>query len=124
MQIYLYLLIMTTLLFILICYGACNNMIYGSIFEGWRNFLSKFGKGGYSLYKLFNCFMCLGTWMGFAITVIMRFFDYTKFTPMGSLGVENIYLIIFFNGLIASAGVWLIHTLQEALERAFTSNQE
>jgi hypothetical protein len=115
---------MTTLLFILICYGACNNMIYGSIFEGWRNFLSKFGKGGYSLYKLFNCFMCLGTWMGFAITVIMRFFDYTKFTPMGSLGVENIYLIIFFNGLIASAGVWLIHTLQEALERAFTSNQE
>jgi hypothetical protein len=26
--------------------------------------------------------------------------------------------------LIASAGVWLIHTLQEALERAFTSNQE
>lgn len=115
---------MTTLLFILICYGACNNMIYGSIFEGWRNFLSKFGKGGYSLYKLFNCFMCLATWMGFAITVIMRFFDYTKFTPMGSLGVENIYLIIFFNGLIASAGVWLIHTLQEALERAFTSNQE
>ena len=119
-----YLFIMTTFIFILICYGACNNMIYGSIFEGWRNFLSKFGTGGYSLYKLFNCFMCLGTWMGFAITLIMGVFGYGKFTPTGSLGIENIYLMMFLNGLLSSAGVWLIHTLQEALEQVFTSNQE
>lgn len=117
MQIYVYLMIMTTLIFILICYGACNNMIYGSIFEGWRNFLGHFGKGGYSLHKLFNCFMCLGTWMGFAITLIMNYFGYAKLTPMGSLGVENIYLMTFLNGLVASGGVWLTHTLQEYLER-------
>jgi len=43
---------------------------------------------------------------------------------MGSLGVENIYLMTFLNGLLAAAGVWLIHTLQETLERAFTSDQE
>ena len=115
---------MTTLIFILICYGACNNMIYGSLFEGWRKFLSKFGTGGYSLYKLFTCFLCLGTWMGFAITLIMSYFGYGKFTPMGSLGIENIYLMTFLNGLISTAGVWITHTLQEALERAFTSNQE
>lgn len=117
MQIYVYLLIMTTLIFILICYGACNNMIYGSIFEGWRNFLGHFGKGGYSLHKLFNCFMCLGTWMGFAITLIMNYFGHAKLTPMGSLGVENIYLMTFLNGLVAAGGVWLVHTLQEHLER-------
>jgi hypothetical protein len=111
---------MITLIFILICYGACNNMIYGSVFEGWRNFLAKFGTGGYSLHKLFNCFMCLGTWMGFAISFIMYYLGYANLTPMGSLGVTNLYLMVFLNGLLSAAGVWLTHTIQEAFERAFT----
>jgi hypothetical protein len=115
---------METLIFILICYGACNNMIYGSIFQGWRDMLAKFGTGGYSIHKLFTCFMCLGTWMGFAVSFIMFLMGYTKLTPVGSLGVENVYLMVFLNGLLATAGVWLIHTLQEFLERGFTNNKE
>jgi hypothetical protein len=107
---------MITILFILICYGACNNIIYGSLFEGFRQFLAKFGKGGYSFYKLFTCFMCLGTWMGFAISAIMTYFGYQHLTPMGSIGVDNLYLMIFLNGLVSTGGVWLTHTLQEALE--------
>jgi len=113
---------MTLLLFILICYGACNNLIYGSIFEGFRNLLAKLGTGGKSLHKLFTCFMCLGTWMGFAVTLIFNYFGYLALTPMASLGMTNLYLIVFFNGLISTAGVWLIHTLQEALERAFNND--
>lgn len=111
---------MITLLFVLICYGACNNMIYGSVFEGFRNFLSKFGTGGYSIHKLFTCFMCLGTWMGFGLSYILTYFGYNKLTPMGSIGLDNLYLMTFLNGLVAAGGVWLIHTIQEALERAFT----
>jgi hypothetical protein len=49
---------MNTVIFLLICYGACNNLIYGSLFEGFRQYLTKFGTGGYSLHKLFTCFMC------------------------------------------------------------------
>jgi hypothetical protein len=108
---------METIIFILISYGACNNMIYGSIFEGWRNTLSKLGTSGYSLHKLFTCFMCLGTWMGFAISAIMLQFGYGHLTPVGSIGVEDPYLIVFLNGLLSAAGVWLIHTVQEAFER-------
>ncbi len=63
--------------------------------------------------------MCLGTWMGFAITAIMIHFGYSKLTPMGSLGVDNYYLVIFLNGLIAAAGVWLVNTIQDAFERGF-----
>lgn len=110
---------MITLIFILICYGACNNMIWGSIFEGFRTFLSKFGTGGYSLHKLFTCFMCLGTWMGFAVTLIMNYFGYITLTPIGSLGITNLGLVVFLNGLLASAGVWLCNTIQDALERGF-----
>ena len=110
---------MITLIFILVCYGACNNLIYGSVFEGFRQQLAKFGTGGYSLHKLFTCFMCLGTWMGFAVSAILAMFGYAKLTPMGSLGVENTYLMVFFNGLLSAGGVWLFHTIQEAFERAF-----
>jgi hypothetical protein len=94
-------------------------MIWGSIFEGFRNFLAKFGTGSYSIHKLFSCFMCLGTWMGFAITYIMNYFGYLSLTPIGSLGIENLYLVMFLNGLLSSAGVWLLNTLQDALERGF-----
>jgi hypothetical protein len=110
---------MITLIFILICYGACNNIIWGSIFEGFRTFLSKFGTGGYSLHKLFTCFMCLGTWMGFAISLIMTANGYGHLTPVGSLGVNNLFLMTFLNGLLATAGVWLINTVQDAFERGF-----
>jgi hypothetical protein len=105
---------MTTVIFILMCYGACNNLIYGSLFEGFRKFLSKFGTGGYSIHKLFTCFMCLGTWMGFAISAILYHFNYSFLTPMGMI-TEPI-LMIFLNGLVSAGGVWLLHTFQEALE--------
>jgi hypothetical protein len=38
---------------------------------------------------------------------------------MGAFGVTNIGLMIFMNGLLSTAGVWIIHTIQEAFERAF-----
>lgn len=113
---------MITLLFLLTCYGACNNMIYGSIFEGFRNFLSNFGTGGYSIHKLFSCFMCLGTWMGFAISYILIRLGLPQLTPWGSYELNNPYLVIFLNGLLSGGGVWLIHTIQEAFERAFVKS--
>lgn len=111
---------MNTVIFLLVCYGACNNLIYGSLFEGFRQYLTKFGTGGYSLHKLFTCFMCLGTWMGFAISAIFTYFGYASLTPIGFIGVTNVYLLIFLNGLVSTGGVWLIHTFQETLERAFS----
>jgi hypothetical protein len=64
--------------------------------------------------------MCLGTWMGFSISFIFIYFGYSDLTPVGSMGVSEIYLVIFLNGLVSAGGVWLIHTFQETLERAFS----
>ena len=80
--------------------------------------MAKLGTGGYSLYKLFTCFMCLGTWMGMTISIIMGLFGYEKLTPVGSMGIDNLYLMTFFNGLLAAAGVWLIDTVQDAFYRS------
>ena len=115
---------MITLLFILTCYGACNNIIWGSSFEGFRNFLARFGTGDYSLYKLFTCFMCLGTWMGFAISAILAYFGYLNITPWGSQGIDNVYLVIFLNGLLSGGTSWLINTLQEAFESGFYKKED
>jgi hypothetical protein len=35
------------------------------------------------------------------------------------MGIENIYLLTFLNGLLSAGGVWLTHTMQEFFERAF-----
>lgn len=105
---------MNVFIFLLVCYGACNNLIYGSVFEGFRNFLAKFGTSGYSLHKLFTCFMCLGTWMGFAISALMLYFD----LPL-LFNTNNVVFTIFLHGLLSTGGVWIIHTFQEMLERAF-----
>jgi hypothetical protein len=108
---------MITLIFILVCYGICNILIYGSIFDGFRNLLSKLGTGGYSLFKLFTCFLCLSVWIGFAMTLILNYFGYPNLTPIGSLGINNIYLMTFLNGMLSSGGVWIVHTLQEYFEK-------
>lgn len=110
---------METLIFILVCYGFCNIMIFGSIFQGWRNLLAKLGTGDYSIHKLFSCFMCLGTWAGIGLSLAMFYYGYGSHTPIGSLGLTNIYAVTLLNGLLSSAGVWLTHTLQESFERAF-----
>jgi hypothetical protein len=58
--------------------------------------------------------------MGFAISFIVIYFGYSDLTPVGSMGVTDFYLVIFLNGLLSAGGVWLIHTFQELLERAFS----
>jgi hypothetical protein len=39
-------------------------------------------------------------------------------------GITNIPLIIFLDGCFTSGSVWLIHTIQEAFERAFVTYDE
>ena len=103
---------MSTMIFLLICYGACNNLIYGSVFEGFRNTLAKFGTGGYSLHKLFTCFMCLGTWMGFAISSIALLAGVAL-----PITVVSVPLSIFLHGLLAAGGVWSINSIIEYFEK-------
>ena len=46
-------------------------VVYGSIFESFRNLLSKLGTGDKSLYKLFTCMMCMPTWVGFGLSYLL-----------------------------------------------------
>lgn len=61
--------------------------------------------------------MCLSTWWGFGLSFIFYKLGYNELTPVGSMGVENPILSVFLNGLFTSGSVWLIHNLEEMMER-------
>ena len=101
-------------IFILTCYGVSNILVYGSIFESFRNFLSRFGTGDKSLHKLFSCMMCMPTWVGFGLSYVLQ--SQGIDTPISMYGVENLYLTIFLDGVLASGGVYAFNVLVEHFE--------
>lgn len=101
------------IIFLLVCYGATNIMVFGSIFDRWRTFWLKVSPNWFG--KLFTCPMCLSTWWGFIISYIFILCGVQ--TPLTSIGITIIPLAIFLDGLLASGGVWLIHTIQEYFEK-------
>lgn len=112
---------MKLLIFILISYGLSNILIYGSIFEKFRNRLDKWSPNFWG--KLFSCFICLPTWVGFLGSYLIwsPTLDYGIVTS--ELNFFNLFTIpkelisTFLDGCLSSGLVWLIHTFQESMER-------
>ena len=103
------------IIFFATCYGITNIAVFGSIFNGWRVFWDKHNPS--FLGKLFSCPLCLSTWVGFIVSYYLGNNDLT--TPWLYYGVQNEYVRIFLDGCAVSGVVWVIHTVQEAFERAF-----
>jgi len=109
---------MELLLWLIAAYGMTQIIVYGSIFEGLRNSINKTGEFGIPLISpifrfidgIVSCMMCCSTWVGF----FMSFVVYSPFTEL--MGV-NPYLSIFFDGMLASGGVWAINSIVEWFEK-------
>ena len=82
-----------------------NILVYGSIFENLRDkIIIKSDFFG----DLIQCMMCTSTWVGF-------FFSLVFFSPTESLVVIP-YTNIFFDGMLASGGVWALNAIIEWFE--------
>lgn len=107
---------MNTLLFILIAYGFSNIVVYGSIFSNMRDLFQERSPNFFG--KLVSCMMCLPTWVGF-------FLSLSFFSPTLYYGINDFWVFpkeltsVFFDGVLASGTTWILHTLQEMMERAF-----
>ena len=101
-------------IFILASYGISNILVYSSIFEGLRKTLEKLGTGPRSLHKLFNCMMCMPTWVGFILSAGLQFSGAP--TPFTEYGVESLLLVVFLDGVLASGAVYAFNVLVEYLE--------
>jgi hypothetical protein len=97
-------------------YGMSNILVYGSIFNGPRNFINKWGDSKYPLNgfgaflsKMLSCMMCCSVWVGF-------FYGIFLYSPVHELlGVHN-YYSWFFDGMLASGSVWAINAIVEWFE--------
>ena len=100
-------------------YGLANILIYGSIFNWFRNLLSKLGNGNYSLYKLFTCMMCLPTWLGFGFGFFMYYIGKEELLITNLVYDLNDYkyIAIFLTGIITSGIVYAINTFVEYFEK-------
>jgi hypothetical protein len=112
---------MKLLLFLLISYGISNILIYGSIFEKFRNFLDKISPKFWG--KLFSCFICLPTYVGFIGSYLIwsPTLNYELVTSgvsfFGLFEIPKEVISTFLDGMLTSGSVWIIHTFQEMMEK-------
>ena len=102
---------------ILLVYGVCNIIAYSKIFNGIRGFIEKRSN---SLYEFITCMMCLPFWVGITFNGVVHHFEMqNNFMYIGA-NDNNIFVMIIYGiivGSLYSGTTWLIHTMQEKLER-------
>lgn len=108
---------MNTLIWILMAYGMSNILVYGSIFNGPRNFINRWAADEYAPFQgiaefisdMLGCMMCTSTWVGFFMSFVLH-------SPSGTLFNTPIWYGWFFDGMLASGGVWAINSIVEWFE--------
>lgn len=105
----------------LLAYGFANMIVYSSgpfrIFERLRNLAHNIHP---QIGELFTCMMCLSTWLGLLFSVInIVFIPTIPFTPFNIILYDNSYkfLNVIFDMGLTSGVVWLLHQLDEMMER-------
>ena len=96
---------MEILIWILAAYGMSQILVYGSIFDKPRDWITEhstfFG-------DLLGCMMCTSTWIGF-------FFSVTFYSPTETMTMIP-YTNIFVDGMLASGSVWALNAIVEWFE--------
>ena len=110
----------------MVAYGMTNILVYGSIFNGLRNSIHKWGNNKYVpfnhfgkfLSELISCVLCTSTWVGF-------FLSLAYFSPNTCFIGLNKYLSVFFDGILSAGFVWAINSIIEWFEenRPMKQNQ-
>ena len=112
----------TFLSYIFLLYGLSNIVVYSNgpfhIFEKWRNFSHNINE---QFGELFTCMMCFSTWVGLILSLINKLMipsvPFTAFNMiLGS--VAPWWFIMILDMGFASAVVWLLHQLEEMMERS------
>ena len=115
---------MKLLIFLLIAYGVSNIVVFSSIFAKWRNFWSNVSPNFWG--TLFTCMICFPTWVGFFGSALI--WSPTEHYEVVTNGLNFFHLFTipkglistFLDGCLTSGSVWLIHSLQEGIERHFS----
>lgn len=108
--------------FSVVAYAISNHFVYAHgpmhIYDHIRCIAAKIHP---NLGELFSCMICFPTWVGFILSaansLLLPALDLTPAMLLMS-GYAPWCIIMIMDGFFASGIVWLIHTVQEALERS------
>lgn len=110
---------MIILMWVIAAYGMTNILVYGSIFNGLRNWIHKNAQPnvGWVILRpifafvssLIQCVLCTSTWVGF-------FLSLSLFAPWHEMIGLNKYFSIFFDGMLSAGAVWAINSVIEWFE--------
>lgn len=108
---------MEILVWFILSYGLMNIMVFGSIFQGLRNFFQVWGDNKVLPFNgianfisgILSCPMCFSTWGGFILSL-------TIFSPTLTLFGTPIWISWFFDGILSSGAVWAINAIVEWFE--------
>ena len=115
--------IMNLLIWAVVAYGMTTILVYGSIFNGWRNWIHKNALGSGLLTPVFSfvsdlikCMLCTSTWVGFFLSLCF-------FSPISHFIGLNQYYSVFFDGMLSAGSVWGINAIIEWIEENRPSNK-
>ena len=108
---------MKLLLWMIMCYGISNILVYGSIFNGPRKKINQWAADVDSIFQDFwiflsdmlKCMMCTPTWVGFFVGIFL-------YSPVNHFLDVSIWVSWFFDGMFASGSVWAINSIIEWFE--------
>jgi hypothetical protein len=101
----------------LVAYGMTTILVYGSIFNGFRQSIHNWGNNEFAPFQflgkflsgLISCVLCTSTWLGFFLSMIM-------FSPVHTFIGLNEYFSVFFDGMLSAGSVWAINAIIEWFE--------
>jgi hypothetical protein len=108
---------MKILIWFVMSYGLMNIMVYGSIFQGLRNFFQKWGDNDKQLFNgvgkfisgILTCPMCFSYHGGWFLSLVI-------FSPTLGLFGTPISVSWFFDAILSSGAVWAINAVVEWFE--------
>lgn len=116
---------MIILMWIIAAYGMTNILVYGSIFNGLRNWIHKNAdpNAGWVIFRpifafissLIQCVLCTSTWVGFFLSLAL-------YSPWHEIIGLNKYFSIFFDGMLSAGAVWAINSVIEWFEENRPNN--
>lgn len=100
---------MTHILFwIFAAYGMTSILVWGSIFEKFREFIKSKSK---IFGDLISCTLCTSTWVGFFMSLCFNGLTQKLFEVPWVLG-------FFFDGMFTAGAVWILNSIIEFFEES------
>jgi hypothetical protein len=100
-------------LWVLAAYGMTNILVWGSIFEKFREWIVKHSK---FFGDLITCTLCTSTWVGFFMSLVLGGLTITFIHTHWLIG-------LFFDGMFTAGSVWAVNAIIEFFEESRLNNK-